>query len=101
MVVAAVKELGVHFQQQWEMFVGGVPTVEEVNGLLRDGILIRSQMCVRKRDDRGRWQPYKLLAEYWVWDAKLIIKVDEDSRKAVTLITSEKLLERRRHGIYR
>ena len=84
-----VNSIGYHFRKRWQKRVRylPIPCLESLNAFLTEGKKIRSQRndLVRVRKD-GSSEPYKLLAEYWMPRFSLIVKVDEDTRKAVTVI---------------
>jgi hypothetical protein len=82
-----VRFLTKHFCSRWKQRVGALPSVEGVNLILCRSQRIRKQMRLFRRDG-PRLVPVKVLAEYWDSRAQIIILVDEDERRAVTVLTA-------------
>ena len=87
-----VTALTPHFVARWRERVGSEPSIDQVNRMIGEGLKIRRQILVY-RLRRGIYEPYKMLAEYWVYRMGIIIKVDEDWQGAVTVITPECMWE--------
>lgn len=90
-----VTRLSKHFCDRWEERVGGRPTVEGVNWLIRQGQCLRRQQDLW-RQDRWGMRPYRLLAEYWCHRAGMLIRVDSERGIAVTVIVPEGMEATRR-----
>lgn len=72
-----------HFIANWEKRVGGTPTVDEVQQLLRESVIVQS--CATYQTVKGR--PYVVLAIYWHTEKDLILKVDMFTGNVVTVLS--------------
>lgn len=82
-----VRRLSKHFVKRWEQRVGGIPTVDTVNGLLSESYKLRGQRRIYVQSPGGGLKADKQLAEYWHHARGLIMRVDSDASTAVTVIT--------------
>ena len=75
-----------HFREQWVDRVGGtVPGPETIGRLIDECVF-----CQKQRDlFTPRGVPYRVLAVYWHPELNLVIKVDQASGRAVTVLTAE------------
>lgn len=74
-----------HFAEAWGARVGGdVPTSDQIETMIR-----RSVRVTEQKDATDEWGGfYRVLAAYWVPAENVVLKVDEKSRKAVTVLTA-------------
>lgn len=79
-------KLSKHFIDRWEERVKKpLPTTEEIQGMVNDSLFLQ-----RSRDFfTARGRPVKILALYWVVDENIILKVDEKTATAVTVLTPD------------
>ncbi len=70
-----------HFEKKWIDEFGEDPSVEDINDSLEDAICIQSYSVLY---DRRKEDLHNVLAIYWTVADNLIIKVDSESKSAVT-----------------
>ncbi len=80
-----VQTLTKHFQNRWIERCGYRPVLDEVNKILESAQKIRAQKEVR--ESKWLYRKWKILAEYWHNELGLIVRVDEERKRAVTVIT--------------
>lgn len=74
-----------HFRERWEERVGGpVPSPEEIEKLIRRPDTKWLQKCRDLYTSRAR--KYRVLALYWIKELNIIIKIDEKSNVAVSVM---------------
>jgi hypothetical protein len=80
----------------WVVWRGNFPSTDEVNALIASGQQIRPQLELLRVAEDGTRKPYTLLAEFCNFEERVIIRVDERSATAVTLIVAgrTKIFER-------
>jgi len=76
-----------HFTKRWGERCGFIPTIEEINQTIGAATKIQTQMLVY-RLRHGEYRAFKILAAYWHHPSGVIIKVDEESKSAVTVMTA-------------
>jgi hypothetical protein len=85
-----VEALSRDFIRTWRRRVGTELSVEKVNKILQGAKRITPQRRLFQGHRLEGLRPWKLLAEYWNHGAGLIIRVDEDSQKAVNVFSAWK-----------
>lgn len=83
-----VRHFSKHFVQRWGERVGGYPCLDQVNEAIASGQQIRRQADLWRRID-GALVPHRLLAEFWNHRLGLIIRIDEMTGTAITVIVPE------------
>jgi len=63
--------------------VGGVPTVDIVQKIIREAVIVQS--CAIYQDRHGK--PYRVLGIYWHTGLDVVIKIDEFSGNVVTVLS--------------
>ena len=86
-----ISSLSQHFVKRWRQRVGAIPTVAGVNRILASAQQTRRQEKLFAPDHVRGLRLFKLLAEYWNPRAGVIIRVDEDNRRAVTVFTAARV----------
>jgi hypothetical protein len=88
-----------HFVERFVCWRGEMPSIEAVNGLIESGQQLRPQVELFQRTPEGL-RRFTILAEYWNDEAGVILRVDESSETAVTLISAgrKKVFRRARPG---
>ena len=77
-------KLSKHFRQQWEKRVKHPqPTVYEIKSMIRRAIWLQKDHVLFFKDGSR----YKVPALYWVPDKNIVLKVDEDTKTVMTVIT--------------
>jgi hypothetical protein len=76
-----------HFIRKWEERVGAAPTVEGINRLMSEAVRVRKQMRLFRREGPSL-EPVKVLALYWHHGAGVIIWIDEEWNRAVTVVSA-------------
>lgn len=74
-----------HFIENWEKRVGGKPTEDQVQKLLRESLIVQSGGSYVKPNGK----PHRILRTYWHTELDVIIKVDEFSGNVVTVMSKE------------
>ena len=75
-----------HFRERWIERVGlALPTPDEIETMLSESVVVQEQRDLFS--PRGR--RYRILAAYWNPVRRLILKVDHESNKTVTVLTPE------------
>ncbi|MBA3028940.1 MAG: hypothetical protein FP816_09040 [Desulfobacteraceae bacterium] len=72
-----------HFIKNWALRVGGVPTVEQVQHIIRESLVVQSCSTYAKRNG----DPHRVLAIYWHTGLDVVLKVDEFSGNVVTVMS--------------
>jgi len=81
-----------HFKERWEERVGGAaPEPEDVETMIADAIEL--QKFRNAYTPRGR--RLTILALYWVPERGVVVKVNEKTRQAVTVVTEADFIEKR------
>jgi len=74
-----------HFIERWRERVGTEPDPEEIESLIKGEEIVKVQACRFLFDPEGR--PFKQSAIYWHPERKVIIKIDEMDRVAITVLS--------------
>jgi hypothetical protein len=80
---------------QW---CGDSPSIEAVNKIVDAAQQLRPQMSLLQERPNGTLRQYTLLAEFWNDEQGVIVRVDEMTAKAVTLICAGRVKVFRRFG---
>ena len=73
-----------HFQERWLERVGRpIPTVKIVKQMIRSAVCLQKDSTFHTRAQRYKWP-----ALYWVTDKNLVLKIDEEKKTAITVLTS-------------
>lgn len=94
---AIVVNMTDHFLQRWRQRVGAKPSLKGLNQMLRGALQIRRMERVY-RFRGGRFVEYKLLAEFWSPESQIIVKVDVDTRTAVTVLSGKECCRKEWRG---
>ena len=79
-------KLSKHFRERWkERVKKSIPAAKEIEDMVDGAIFL--QRCRDLFTARGNRQ--RILAAYWITDQNIIIKLDEKTGTAVTVITSD------------
>jgi len=73
-----------HFKENWEKRVGGTPTVDIVQKIIRESVIVQSCATYQKNG-----KPYRVLAIYWHTGLDVIVKIDEFSGNVVTVLSKQ------------
>lgn len=77
-------KLSKHFIQQWEKRVKQPqPTIYEIKNMIRRAIWLQTDQRLFCKNGRI----YKIPALYWVPDKNIVLKVDEETKTVMTVIT--------------
>lgn len=84
-----VRKLSEHFIKRWTERVGAAPTVQGVNRIIdRSHKLCGQKRLYEMRDGVGL-VPHTRLASYWCHRSAMILRIDEWTGTAVTVITPD------------
>jgi hypothetical protein len=83
---ARVCMLSRHFMEEFRIRIGEEASVELVNRLLAGSKRIRKQQALYKKIN-GEFKRYEFLGEFWNHEAGLILVINEQTCKAVTVYT--------------
>ena len=73
-----------HFQERWLERVGlPIPTVKTVKQMIKYAVCLQKDSTFYTRVQRYKWP-----ALYWVADKNLVLKIDEEKKTAITVLTS-------------
>jgi hypothetical protein len=89
-IMAHVRQLSRHFVQRWTERVGAAPTLAGVNRILDASHKICGQKRLYEMVDGIGLRPCMQLAEYWCHKSAMILRIDEWSGTAVTVITPDR-----------
>jgi hypothetical protein len=78
-----------HFVDQWVLRKGTFPTLEEVNTIIQDSLLIMKQQLLYHRKNNGAMVEHKELSHYWNHGAAVILLVDDLAGVVVTCLTPD------------
>ena len=81
-----VRTFSRHFVQRWVAWCGEMPCIEAVNKIVDAAQQLRPQINLLQERPNGTHRQYTLLAEFWNDEEGVIVRVDEKTAKAVTLI---------------
>ena len=84
-----VLRLSKHFIRQWALRKGSLPSIEEVNEIINDSLLIMKQQLLYRRMNDGVMVKHQELSHYWCHAAAVILIVDDREGRAVTLLTPD------------
>jgi hypothetical protein len=84
-----VLRLSKHFIRQWALRKGSLPSIEEVNEIINDSLLIMKQQLLYRRMNDGVMAKHQELSHYWCHAAAVILIVDDREGRAVTLLTPD------------
>ncbi len=87
-----------HFVQRWMQWCGEMPCIEAVNKIIDAAQQLRPQVTLLQPRLDGTMRQYILLAEFWNDEEGVIVRVDEMTAKAVTLICAGRVKAFRRAG---
>jgi hypothetical protein len=87
--MAKVRRFSKHFVHRWAERKGGLPSIEEVNDILRNSLCIMKQELLWRQVDKGVMVRHQELSHYWSHRAGVILLVDDYQGIAVTLITPD------------
>lgn len=73
-----------HFETKWIEEFGEAPSVEDISKELNTAICIQNYSVLY---DRRKEELKNILAIYWTTERNLIIKIDSESKSAVTYHT--------------
>lgn len=91
-----VRTFSRHFVERWMQWCGDSPCIEVVNKIIDAAQQLRPQMSLLQERSNGTFRQYTLLAEFWNDEEGVIVRVDEMSAKAVTLICAGRVKAFRR-----
>jgi len=80
-----------HFTRRWQQRVGGEPTEEMIEKIMKKAIRVQGY----RRMMLVNYQFYTTLGIYWHPDLKIILKVDTSQCTAVTVINHDSYKKRR------
>ncbi|MCE5242899.1 MAG: hypothetical protein LLF99_06845 [Desulfobacteraceae bacterium] len=81
-----MNRLSRHFVERWTQRVGAAPTVDGVNRIIQSSSQIRHRKRLWEDCPGGGLRPFIQLAEFLYRPSGIIIKVDQRSGVAVTVI---------------
>ena len=72
-----------HFVENWRKRVGNEPSVEIVQQIMREGVIVQKPLLLRTLEGR----PHKQLGIYWEPRLNVIVTIDEFKYMAVSVLS--------------
>ena len=77
-------KLSPHFAERWAKRVGGeMPSDEEILRMIDRSVYVQRFQVIKP--EKGK--PFRVLALHWVPERDIILKVDEQRRRVVTVLS--------------
>lgn len=74
--------LSEHFRKNWRERVGNEPSMELVQQIMQEGVIVQKPRILRTLEGR----PFKQLGIYWDPELQVIITIDEFKGMAVSVL---------------